>query len=148
MHTVKNTVIATPSQMILFVGTTVLGAIHDYRLLKEEFPPQFNWFKRLGVWIDLGYIGFAKSYQTKNLNIPYKKPYKTKNNPDPKFTPAQKEHNRQVSKVRVKVENAIGGAKRYNILVQRFRNKSKMLRDKAIFYAAGLWNFSKGFSFS
>jgi len=49
MHTVKNTVIAAPSQMILFVGTTVLGAIHDYRLLKEEFPPQFNWFKRLGV---------------------------------------------------------------------------------------------------
>jgi len=125
-----------------------LGATHDYRLLKEEFPPQYNWFKRLRVWIDLGYLGFAKAYQTKQLNIPFKKPYKTNNNPDPKLTPAQKEHNRQVSKIRVKVENAIGGAKRYKILEQRFRNKSEMLRDKAIFYAAGLWNFSKGFSFS
>lgn len=62
--------------------------------------------------------------------------------------PARKKHNRQVSRIRVKVENAIGGIKRYNILVQRFRNKSEMLRDKVFFFAAGLWNLSKGFSFS
>lgn len=144
----KNTVIATAKQQVLFVGNTVLGAMHDYRLLKEEFPTSQKWFEQLGVWIDLGYIGFAKDYLVKDLKIPYKKPYKTKNNPDPELTPEQKQYNKMIGAYRVKVENAIGGIKRYNILVHRFRNKSELLRDKAIYYAAGLWNFSKGFSCS
>jgi len=147
-HTIKNTVISTTCQIILFLGFTVLGATHDYSLFKKEFPPGCGWFKALTVWIDLGYIGFAKHFEVASLKIPYKKPYTTKNNPDPKLTPEQKKYNREVSKVRVKVENAIGGTKRYGILVQRFRNKNEELRDTAIFVAAGLWNFFKGFSFS
>lgn len=139
--------IANAKQQVLFVGFTVLGTIHDYRLLNNEFPISQQWFKQLKVWIDLGYIGFAKDYISKELKIPHKKPYKTKNNPDPKLTPEQKQHNKVVGAFRVKVENAIGGIKRYNILVNRFRNKNEQLRDKAIYYAAGLWNFSKGFSF-
>lgn len=139
---------ATAKQQVLFVGFTVLGAVHDYRLLKNEFPTSQHWFKRLNVWVDLGYIGFGKDYISKTLKIPHKKPYKTKNNPDPKLTSKQKQHNKMVGAFRVKVENAIGGIKRYNILVQKFRNKSKQLRDKAVYLAAGLWNFSKGFSFT
>lgn len=147
-HTVKNTIIATTSQAVLFVGFTVLGAKHDYKMLQEEFPPLYEWFKKIAVWIDLGYIGFAKDYECEKLNIPFKKPYKTKNNPDPKLSSEQKAHNKLVSKTRVIVENAISGIKRYTILVQKFRNKSDELRDKAIFIAAGLWNFVKNFSFA
>ncbi len=147
-HTIKNTVISTTSQIILFLGYTVLGATHDFSLFKKEFTPHLDWFSELRVWIDLGYLGFAKNYEVKNLQIPIKKPYKTNKNPDPQLTPEQKTYNKEVSKTRVKVENAIGGIKRYGILVQRFRNKSEQLRDKAIFLAAGIWNFSKGFSFS
>jgi len=147
-HTIKNTVISTTSKIILFLGFTVLGANHDYGLLKKEFPPNLDWFSQLNVWIDLGYIGFAKDYVVKHLHIPFKKPYKTKKNPDPQLTDEQKTHNRAVSKVRVIVENAIAGIKRYNILVQKFRNKNEELRDKAIFMAAGIWNYSRGFSFS
>lgn len=117
-------------------------------MLQEEFPPTMSWFEKLSVWIDLGYIGFAKDYVCKNLNIPFKKPYKTKNNPDPELTPEQKAHNKYVSKTRVIVENAIAGIKRYNILVYKFRNKNELLRDKAIYLAAGLWNFLKDFSFN
>ncbi|MGB1284279.1 MAG: transposase family protein, partial [Polaribacter sp.] len=69
----------------------------------------------------------------------------TKKNPNPTLTKEQKEHNSFVAKHRIKVENAIGGTKRYNILTQKFRNKSTLLRDKAIFLAAGLWNKTKGF---
>lgn len=116
-------------------------------MLQEEFPPSIPWFKNKSVWIDLGYIGFLKDYECLKLQIPCKKPYKTKNNPDPKLTAEQKKYNKFVSKTRVLVENAIGGVKRYNILVQKFRNKSEFLRDKGIFIAAGLWNFTKGFSF-
>jgi hypothetical protein len=96
----------------------------------------------------LGYIGFVKDFKTEKVEIPIKKPYKTKNNPDPQLTPEQKKHNKAVSKIRVKVENAIGGIKRYNILVQKFRNKNEDLRDKVIYIAAGLWNMTKGFSFN
>ena len=134
-------------QAVLFVGFTVLGARHDYKMLQEEFPPSLPWFKNISVWIDLGYIGFAKDYECEKLKIPFKKPYKTKKNPKPEFTQEQKAYNKFVSKNRVSVENAIGGIKRYNILVQKFRNKSDSLRDKAIFIAAGLWNLSKDFSF-
>lgn len=116
-------------------------------MLKDEFSPEFPWFEKFSVWIDLGYNGFAKDYKCENLNIPFKKPYKTKNNPKPKFSLAQKAYNTSVSKGRVFVENAIGGIKRYNILEQKFRNKNEELRDKAIFLAAGLWNFTKDFSF-
>jgi len=116
-------------------------------MLQDEFPPSIPWFEQISVWVDLGYIGFAKDYEFKNLNIPFKKPYKTKNNPKPQLSTEQKAHNTSVSKTRVLVENAIGGIKRYNILVHKFRNKSDQLRDKVIFLAAGLWNFTKNFSF-
>jgi len=96
----------------------------------------------------LGYLGFDKDYETFSLHIPYKKPYKTKNNPNPKLTIQQKQHNTAVGSVRVKVENTIGGIKRYRILVQKFRNKCEKTRDDVIFIAAGLWNFAKGRSFS
>lgn len=121
-------------------------------MLKEEFPCSMPWFTNISVWIDLGYIGFAKDYECEQLKVPFKKTYKTKNNPIPiaigtQLTKEQKEHNKAVSKTRVFVENAIGGIKRYSILTQKFRNKSEQLRDKAIFIAAGLWNFSKNFYF-
>jgi len=147
-HTVKNTIIALPTQQVLFTGATVLGAIHDFRLLKEEFPPEKAWFTQVNVWVDLGYLGIAKNYEVLDLKIPFKKARKSKNNPNPKLTPEQKQHNKEVSSVRVKVENAIGGIKRYNILVQKLRNKNTKLRDKVIYYASGIWNFSKGFSFA
>jgi len=139
---------STPAQKVLFVGFTVLGAKHDYGLLKDEFQPGIPWFKHLSVWIDLGYIGFQKDYQSAKTNIPIKKPYKTKNNPNPQLTDQQKAHNKNVSKTRVKVENAIGGIKRYAILQHKFRNKSETLRDQSIFAAAGLWNLFKGFTFN
>jgi len=116
-------------------------------MLQDEFPPSFPWFENISVWIDLGYIGFAKDYECKKLKIPFKKPYQTKNNPNPQLTPEQKAYNKFVSQTRVFVENAIAGIKRYNVLVQKFRNKGKLLRDQAIFLAAGLWNFTKDFSF-
>ena len=43
------------------------------------------------------------------------------------------------------VENAIGGIKRFRILVDTFRAKSYELLDDAIFIAASLWNFKLEF---
>ena len=70
-----------------------------------------------------------------------KKPRKSKNNPEPELTVEQKNDNYALSKVRVLVENAISGIKRYNILVHSFRNRKTGMDDEAIALAAGLWNF-------
>jgi hypothetical protein len=109
--------------------------------LKQEFNPKDDWFSNVSVWIDLGYLGFAKNYKIKELHIPYKKPRKSKNNPNPKLEDWQKTKNKLISQFRIFVENAIGGIKRYNILNCVFRNKKEEIRDKSIYLAAGLWNF-------
>lgn len=128
--------------MILFLGQTVPGSTHDYTLLKQELPPDYDWFADLQVLADLGYQGMASDYLQGNFQLPHKKPRKSKNNPNPQLTEAQKQENRALSRLRIFVENAICGIKRYNILVHRFRNRRKDFNDQVIAVSAALWNFS------
>jgi hypothetical protein len=51
-----------------------------------------------------------------------------------------------LSQVRIFIEHAIGGMKRYNILVQVFRNRKADFEDDAIGICAGLWNFALSYS--
>lgn len=125
--------------MIIFLGLTTQGSYHDYALLKEEFPPTQDWFKFLQILVDLGYLGMDKDYEG-DINLPHKKPRKTKTNPEPKLTEEQKTENTSLSKIRILVENAISGIKRYGILIQKYRNKRKNFEDDVIAIAAGLWN--------
>jgi len=134
-------VISTVQKFVLFLGLTTQGSMHDFALLKEEFPPLTNhqkrqknvqdWFENLEKWVDLGYVGITKEYEGKT-HIPHKKPKKSESNPEPKLTTKQKEENTQMSKTRIFVENAIGGIKRYYILVHKYRNKRKNFDEGAI----------------
>src|SRR5262249_54635875 len=45
-----------------------------------------------------------------------------------------------LSQIRIFVEHAIGGMKRYNILVHSFRNRTEHFEDDAMGICAGLWN--------
>ncbi len=138
--------IATSSRFILFLGKTVWGGkYHDFSLLKEEFN-QSDVFQEYQVWVDLAYVGFGKYYKTKKLHLPYKKPRKSKTRPDAKLTDFQKQSNKQKSQIRIAVEHAIAGMKRYKILVERFRNKSEQLADAVVEVCAGLWNYKLSFS--
>ncbi len=139
-HRVKNTVMSTVGKFILFIGLTFTGHTHDYRMLKEEFSPEKPWFEGLIVLLDLGYQGIQKDYQGDGIVIPHKKPRKSKANPEPTLTEEQKAENRALSKIRVFIENAIGGIKRYNILNHPFRNKKDGFVDDVIALCAGLWN--------
>jgi hypothetical protein len=47
-----------------------------------------------------------------------------------------------LSRVRIFIEHAIGGMKRYNILVHAFRNRKANFEDDAVGICAGLWNFA------
>lgn len=157
-HTVKNTVITTACQWIVFFGLTIAGSVHDYGRFKEEFPlpdetdqkALAEWFEGFVLWLDLGYQGIQKAYAAKEINLPHKKPRKSKTNPNPSLTPEQKAENREISRIRVIVEQAIGGLKRFGILVQRFRNHTKDFVDEAGIIGAGLWNWKlkcKGISY-
>ena len=131
--------IAEPNKRIIFLGKTFAGRFHDYTLLKEELPPQQAWFSFLHVLVDLGYQGILKDYVGEQIHLPHKKPRKTKKKPFSSFE--QKAENRALSKIRVFVENAICGLKRYNVLVHRFRNHKLAFDDEVIALAAALWNF-------
>jgi len=133
-------------KVILFLGNTFTGRNHDYSMLKQEFPPEHDWFDDLNILVDLAYLGMSKDYRSENILLPHKKPRKSKKNPVTQLTEDQKIENRALSGIRIFVENAIGGIKRYNILVHRFRNHKPDFDDDVIGICAGLWNFSLAYS--
>ena len=137
---------STVEKVILFLGQTFTGHNHDYSMLKQEFSPEQDWFDDLDVLVDLAYLGMLKDYRSENIHLPHKKPRKSKKKPVTQLTDEQKVENRALSQIRILVENAIGGIKRYNILVHRFRNHKSGFEDDVIGICAGLWNFSLAYS--
>lgn len=142
LHTLKNTVISNAKKVILFLGFSAPGGkYHDLTLLKKDFPEGEDWFKAFELIVDLGYVGLGNHYSVKNLKLPHKKKRKSKDNPSPVLSEEHKKENKKIGSERVPVENAIGGMKRYNFLVNRLRMKNLNLADKLVGICAGLWNF-------
>src|SRR5262249_41773053 len=119
-HTLKNTVMARPDTLIIFLGRTCSGHNHDYRMLKQEFPPELDWFTDLHMRVDLGYLGMKSDYRGEQIAIPTRKPRKSQKNPNPQLSAAQKAANTALSQIRIVVEHAIGGMKRYNSMLKFF----------------------------
>ena len=120
-----------------------MGAIHDYFLLKEELQWYKNktaWFDLVELFVDLGYLGIADDFLIQKLNIPIKKPKKSKNNPDTQLTDEQKEHNKKVAQTRVRIEHAIGSMKIFNIMALIYRNHKKKFEDLSAGICAALHN--------
>jgi len=136
----KNTIISTVTKWIIFVGKTFSGHEHDLAILKTELSPEHPWFETIHALLDLGYQGVVDAYQTDNMKIPHKKPRKSKKRPQTQLTDAQKAENQALSRVRIFVENAIAGIKRFNILVHAFRSRKANMKDDAIALCAALWN--------
>src|SRR6266446_10013240 len=139
-HTLKNTVLSLPDKLIVFLGRTCSGHHHDYTMLKQALPPEVDWCTDLKVRVDLGYLGIQSDYRGDQMDIPTKKPRKSQKNPNPQLSDAQKAANKVLSQVRIFIEHAIGGMKRYNILVHVFRNRIAHFEDDVIGVCAGLWN--------
>ena len=131
---------ARPDKFIIFLGRTFSGRNHDYRMLKQEFPPELDWFADLNVRVDLGYLGIKSDYRGEQMAIPTKKPRKSQKDPNPPLSDAQRATHTALSRVRIFIEHAIGGMKRYNILVHAFRNRLENFEDDVIGVCAGLWN--------
>lgn len=106
--------------------------------MKEEFPPDKNWFNDFNIMVDLGFIGIATDYVFKTIKIPHKKPIHSE------LSEAQKMENKAISSERIVVEHSIGGLKRYRILSDRLRIHLPDLYDEILLVCAGLWNFYLG----
>lgn len=130
-------------RVILFLGLTTMGAVHDYFLLKEELYWYHNkdtYFDCIELFVDLGYLGIADDFVIQKLNIPIKKTRKSKNNPDPQLTNEQKEHNKAVAQTRVRIEHAIGSMKIFNIMAHIYRNHKQGFEDISAGICAALHN--------
>ncbi len=123
---------------IIFVGQLFPGAQVDFTLFKKELV-HFD-YTQLQVWVDLGFTGIRKYLTNSPVKIGHKKP---KNQ---ELTQAQKDENKQISSVRVIVEHAIGGMKRYFILRHENRIRLRTKISEAVEICASLWNFKRGFS--
>ena len=133
-HTRKNTIISDEDKRILLVSSSKEGRVHDLVQLKkmavvEHIPSSVN------LWVDKGYQGIEK-YLTNNnaVMIPHKKPR------GKALSSAQKQENRVISGIRIVVEHAIGGIKRFGCLSSIYRNRRGQ-DDQMIYLCTGLWNF-------
>jgi len=129
-HTVKNNVVVDLQGRIRFLSPTVAGKKHDKKLA-DESAYQLPEGSHLGQ--DTGFQGFTVAGVT--ILQPKKKP---KGQP---LTPIDKHINAWLSAFRVRVEHAIGGAKRYRIVKERIRNWKKGFRDQVLETCCGLHNF-------
>src|SRR5262249_17672880 len=99
-HTLKNTVMALPDKFIIFLGRTFSGHNHDSLMLKQELPPELDWFVDINVRVDLGYLGIKSDYRGEQIDIPTRKPRKSQKYPNPQLSEEQKAANTALSRVR------------------------------------------------
>lgn len=136
-HTRKNIVLADKNKRIILLTKTKSGRRHDKRLADKE-DVFTNIPEDVAVWLDTGFTGVKRQHF--NTFIPAKR---RKNHP---LTEDEKETNHIISSIRVVVEHALAGMKRYQCLQSPYRNRIPKLDDKFALLSAGLWNYHLSFS--
>ena len=131
-HTLKAEIVIQDSGKILAVSKTANGRKHDFRIRKEGKPLPGNSEK----FADSGFQGLQKI--TSKVTLPFKG---TKKKP---LTAEQKQHNKELSSFRVRVENKIRDLKIFKIMSDTYRNfqKKHNMRFNII---AGIVNLKFGF---
>jgi DDE superfamily endonuclease/Helix-turn-helix of DDE superfamily endonuclease len=127
-HTLKTQVIVCQkSGQVICLGHGK-GRIHDFRLFKTS---GVRFGELLKVIADKGYQGISKIHQLSET--PIKKP-RGKN-----LTKEQKQHNRELNRLRIVVEHVNRRLKIFNILSNQYRNRHRRfgLRSNLI---AGIYN--------
>ena len=133
-HTLKNDVVIDEPCKIRFLSDTVEGRRNDKRLADES---GYRVPKNSVLAQDAGFQGF----QLEGVAIlqPKKKPR------GGELCYADKVRNRLISGIRVRVEHAIGGVKRYRIVKDKLRNWQPGCRDLVFETCGGLHNFRLNF---
>ncbi|MDY3069626.1 MAG: transposase family protein [Parabacteroides sp.] len=129
-HSIKNNLLCTKNFRIVWLSSTYEGNVHDKKICDEE-PLLLP--KGIRLWQDTGFIGHRPDGV--EICMPKKKP-KGK-----ELTTVEKQENKRISGIRIKVEHAIGGMKKCRIVKERFRCHKFGFEDMVILIAFGLHNF-------
>lgn len=133
-HCVKNNMVVNRQAKIMLLTPTCEGKKHDKKIADETdlvLPDGSS------LCQDTGFQGFALTNVT--MIQPKKKPR------GKELTPEEKESNRQISRLRIRVEHAIGGVKRYRIVKDQLRIRKDDFRDRVMETCCGLHNFRLNF---
>jgi hypothetical protein len=133
-HTVKNNLVVNEQAKVTLLTATCEGKKHDKKVSDEA---GFTLPEGSLLYQDTGFQGFALEGVT--ICQPKKKPR------GHDLTPEEKEANRQLAQIRIRVEHAIGGVKRYRIVKDLLRNWKKGFRDLVMETCCGLHNFRLNF---
>jgi hypothetical protein len=100
----------------------ILAELEGYRLPPGSYRSQ-----------DMGFQGFVLADVT--IIQPQKKPR------GGELTPPEKATNRRLSSIRIRIEHAIGGVKRYRMVKDKIRLLKDGIRDTVMETCCGLHNF-------
>ncbi len=138
-HTVKNQILVSPhTRKVLTVSDTTPGTIHDKKLFDTD--PLFGYVPENSLMLaDLGYQGTENSNPRLKVLLPKKKP------PGGELTESEKQNNKAISQIRVRVEHPFSYLKHFNILSQRFRGRvtNQQNLDLPIKTIAAIYNFTR-----
>lgn len=132
-HTLKNALIVSTLGLIMWLGETHVGKVHDKPMV--EF---LKFTTPITMLADLGFKGWNP--QNVTLILPYKKPRNTKTEKR-QLTQNQKDFNKELSQKRVKVENVLAHIKILRIVKDKNRNYRLGFRENLMKTACGLYNF-------
>ena len=129
-HTLKNILVINETWQVCFLSHTSEGKASEKsvaELAGYSLPP--------GSCLDQdkGFQGFC----LENVTIvqPKRKP------PGGELTPPEKATKRRISSIRIRIEHAIGGVKRYRIVKDKIRLLKDGIRDAVMETCCGLHNF-------
>jgi len=129
-HTIKNIVVINPRSRIIFLSQTCEGKKHDKKAADEA---AFALPSGSVLFQDTGFQGFSIAGVI--IIQPQKKPR------GQELTTEDKENNRAIATIRIQVEHAIGGVKRYRIVKDKIRNWKQGFRDQVMETCCALHNF-------
>jgi hypothetical protein len=133
-HTVKNILVIGSLCKILFLTNTCEGKKHDKKASDES---GYSLPKDSRLYQDTGFQGFSIAGVT--ILQPKKKPR------GKELSQEDKENNRLISQIRIRIEHAIGGVKRYRIVKDKVRSRKNDFRDMVMETCCGLHNFRLNF---
>jgi hypothetical protein len=131
-HTRKNIVMTDETKRILMVSPTKSGRRHDKRLA-DKFSYVSGVPPHVSIFADSGFQGIQ--HQHPNTLVSKRG---RKNAP---LSDEERENNHVIASLRIVVEHAIGGMKRFRIMVDRLRMKMGFDEDRVSRLCAGLWNW-------
>jgi hypothetical protein len=129
-HTLNNRLVINETCHIGFLSLTCEGKASDKTIAEEAgytLPPGSCLYQ------DKGFQGFL---------LPEVQVIQPKKKPCGKaLTPPEQETNRRISSIRIRIEHASGGVKRYRIVKDTIRLLKDGIRDTVLETCCGLYNF-------